>query len=640
MKTSDDCMKNVFTILIACITGTAIYAQDSVVPGSSVNVASPDKNIAVQFYQKKDATNKRTMYYQVAYKNQPVVHESVLDIQLDNHLSEMAMALKVDSHARWCENLTAKNITAAAIDTTWKPVCGERNLIRDYYNGVIISFVKDDNPIYELEVHIRVYNEGVAIRYFFPENSKGTYYRVVSENTEFSLPEGTKAWHAAWAQAPYKLLPLNNWPNESERPLTLQLPNGWYACLAEAQLVDYARTKFKLSNEKPNTIVTSMYTPADLISPVPTPWRVIMVAEKPGDLIVHNDMLLNLNAPSKIKDVSWVQPGKIMRVMTQTTKDAFENIDFAARHGLQYILFDWKWYGPAFTFTSDATKVAIPDFDLPGIIQYAKGKGIGVWLYCNLQGLYAQSDSLFRVYRDWGVKGVKFGFVQVGSHRWTTWTEEMIKKCAENHMMVNIHDDWRPTGEQRTWPNLMTAEGIRGNEEMPDATHNTILPFTRFIAGAADYTICYYNNRIKTTHAHQLALAAVYYSPIQTLFWYDKPAQYENEPEIEFFEKIPTVWDETKVLEGTPGEFITTARRSGDNWFVGTITNNNARSLKIKFDFLPKGKKYLATIYSDDDKVKTKTKVRVETKKADASTVINVNLVPSGGQAIWIRPAL
>ena len=632
-------MKNVFIIIIACITGTVVYAQDNVVPGSSVNLNSPDKNITVQFYQKKDAKNNRTMYYQVAFKNQPVVHESVLDIQLDNHLSEMAMALKVDSHARWCENLTAKNITATAVDTSWKPVCGERNMIRDYYNGVTISFVKDDNPIYEMEVHIRVYNEGVAIRYFFPENPKGTYYRVVAENTEFSLPEGTKAWHAAWAQAPYKLLPLNNWPNESERPLTLQLPNGWYACLAEAQLVDYARTKFKLSNEKPNTIVTSMYTPADLISPVATPWRVIMVAEKPGDLIVNNDLLLNLNAPSKIKDVSWVQPGKIMRVMTQTTKDAFENIDFAAKHGLQYILFDWKWYGPAFTFTSDATKVAIPDFDLPGIIQYGKEKGIGVWLYCNLQGLYAQSDSLFRVYRDWGVKGVKFGFVQVGSHRWTTWVEEMIKKCAENHIMVNIHDDWRPTGEQRTWPNLMTAEGIRGNEEMPDATHNTILPFTRFIAGAADYTICYFNERIKTTHAHQLALAAVYYSPIQTLFWYDKPAQYGNEPEIEFFEKIPTVWDETKVLEGTPGEYITTARRSGDNWFVGTITNNNARSLKVKLDFLPKGKKYLATIYSDDDKATTKTKVKSETKKADASTVINVNLVPSGGQAIWIRPA-
>lgn len=323
--------------------------------------------------------------------------------------------------------------------------------------------------------------------------------------------------------------------------------------------------------------------------------------------------------------------------MTQTTADAKENIDFAAKHNLQYILFDWKWYGPSFTFESDVTKVVAP-LDMPGIIQYGKEKGVGVWLYVNLQGLVSQSDSLFAIYKKWGVKGVKFGFVQVGSHRWTTWLEDEIKKAAENEIMVNVHDDWRPTGEQRTWPNLMTAEGIRGNEEMPDATHNTVLPFTRFIAGAADYTICYYDKRIKTTHAHQLAMAAVYYSPLQTLFWYDKPALSNNEPELEFWNKIPASWDETKILQGAPGEYVTTARRSGDDWFIGTITNNNARSLKIKLDFLPKGKKYVASIYSDDATVTTNTKVKVERKKADAATVLDVKLIPSGGQAIWLTP--
>lgn len=635
---SSNCMKKVIVIIAACITCNVIYAQDSIIPESRVHATSPDKNITVQFYQKKDAQHKRTMYYQVAYKNQPVIQESVLDIQLDNHLSESAMALKVDTHAHWCENLLAKNITATAVDTTWKPVCGENKTIRDYYNGVTVSFVKDDNPIYEMQVQIRVYNEGVGIRYFFPENPKGTYYRVVAENTSFTLPAGTKAWFTGWAQGAYKLLPLSNWPGESERPLTLQLPNGLYACLAEAAMTDYSRTKFTLSKDKPNTIVTAMHDPADLISPVATPWRLIMIAERPGDLIEHNYVLLNLNQPNKIKDVSWIQPGKIIRVMTQTTADSKAYIDFAATHHLQYILFDWKWYGPAFTFESDATKVVAP-LDMPGIIQYAKEKGIGVWLYVNQQALLAQSDSLFAVYKKWGIKGVKFGFVQVGSHRWTTWLEKAIQQAAASDIMVNIHDDWRPTGEQRTWPNLMTAEGIRGNEEMPDATHNTVLPFTRFIAGPADYTICYYDKRIKTTHAHQLALAAVYYSPIQTLFWYDKPTQYENEPEIEFFEKMPTVWDETKVLAGAPGEYITTARRSGDNWFVGTITNDNARALKLKLDFLAKGKKYLATIYSDDEKATTKTKVKTETKKVDASTVLSVNLLTSGGQAIWIRPA-
>jgi alpha-glucosidase len=166
-----------------------------------------------------------------------------------------------------------------------------------------------------------------------------------------------------------------------------------------------------------------------------------------------------------------------------------------------------------------------------------------------------------------------------------------------------------------------------------------VLPFTRYIAGAADYTICYYDKRIKTTHAHQLAMAAIYYSPIQTLYWYDKPALNENEPELEFWDKIPTTWDETKVLQGKPGECITTARRSVNDWFVGTITNNNERKMKISFDFLPKGKKYTATIYGDDSQMTTtKTKVKVEKKVVDNVTIMDIQLMASGGQAIWLTP--
>jgi hypothetical protein len=632
-------MKRFFVTIFFLFSLTGAFSQQ-VIDSTKVLVNSPDQKYALSFYQKQNADGTRTMFYKLDYRNQPVILESVLDIQLDKNLSERAMALKIDKRAKWCENLVIKKVISSVVDGSWKPVYGERNIVTEKYNAATIEMVKDDNPIYPINVELRVYNEGVAFRFFFPENTKGTYYRIMNEHTAFTLPEGTKAWHHSWAQAPYKLLPLKDWPDESERPLTLELPNGLFACLAEAQMVDYARTKFKLSNEKPNTIVTSIYTPADLISPFATPWRVIMVGETAGELVEHDDLILNLNQPSKITDQSWIKPGKIMRVMTQTTKDAYENIDFAVKHNLQYILFDWKWYGPAFSFSSDATKVAIPDFDLPAIINYGKEKAVGVWLYCNLQGLYAQSDSLFRVYHNWGVKGVKFGFVQVGSHRWTTWIEEMFKKAAENKIMVNVHDDWRQTGEQRTWPNLMTAEGIRGNEEMPDATHNTILPFTRFMAGAADYTICYYDKRIKTTHAHQLALAAIYYSPIQTLYWYDKPSMSNGEPELEFWNKIPTSWDETKVLQGRPGEFVSTARRKENDWFIGTITNNEARTVQLKFDFLPKGKKYVAKIYSDDESVSTQTKVKVETKNITSSTLLTIQLKASGGQAIWIVPAI
>lgn len=577
------------------------------------------------------------MYYLVNFKDKPVITESVLDIQMDNQLSEKAMALKVDQHKNWCENLEIKSIKTTTHDTTWLPVLGEVSQVRDHYNETDITLVKDDNPDYVLQVQVRVYNEGAAIRYYLPENPKGTYYNITAENTEFSLPQGTQAWFANWAQAPYLKLPLTNWPGESERPLTLELPNGLFVALGEAQLVDYARTKFKLSDSKTSTLVTSMFGSAQLVSPVGTPWRAIMIAEKPGDLVEHNYMMLNLNEPGKIANTSWIKPGKIMRVMSQSTADAKANIDFAVKHHLQYILFDWKWYGPAFSFSSDATKVAIPDFDLPGIIQYGKENGVGIWLYVNQQALYAQSDSLFAVYNKWGVKGVKFGFVQVGSHRWTTWVEKAIQQAAASNIMVNIHDDWRPTGEQRTWPNLVSAEGIRGNEEMPDATHNTILPFTRYIAGAADYTICYFDKRIKTTHAHQLALAAIYYSPLQTLYWYDKPSAEHNEPELEFWDGIPTTWDETKVIQGMPGQYITTARRKGTDWFVGTITNNDARQVKLELKFLEPGRKYKAKIYSDDPSVNTATHVKVSMQTVTSKTVLNISMQRSGGEAISLE---
>ncbi|MVW59246.1 alpha-glucosidase [Massilia sp. NEAU-DD11] len=628
-----DLMRQFFAAVWLCAATVHAAAADMI-----ERVASPDGHIVLELAQKLDAAGKRALSYNVRYDGETVIRDSLLELRLDNHLSENAMALPVDHHARWFENLRVTGVHRARHDSTWTPVTGERTHVRDHYEALTVDLVKDDNPTYKLSVEVRAYDAGVALRFAFPENEKGTYYRIIGEDTEFALPAGTRAWFHGWAQGPYQLMPLRDWPDQAERPLTLQLPNGLSVALLEGQMVDYARTKFKLSPDKPDTIVTAMHDPADLVSPFATPWRGIMIARRPGQLIENNDFILNLNAPSRIADTSWIKPGKIMRVMSLTTKDAKANIDFAARHKLQYVLFDFKWYGNAFSFDADATKVAIPDFDLPGIIAYAKAKGIGVWLYVNQQGLMAQGDTLFQTYRDWGVAGVKFGFVQVGSHRWTTWLEKTIQQAAAANIMVNIHDDWRPTGEQRTWPNLLTAEGIRGNEEMPDATHNTVLPFVRYLAGAADYTICYYDPRIRTTHAHQLALAVVYYSPLQTLYWYDTPDRSHDEPELAFWDRIPTTWDETRVLDGAPGRDVTIARRKGDEWFVGSITNNDARRIPLRFDFLPKGKRYEATIYADDPAAPTRTKVGIHTRTVDAATVLQLDLPASGGQALWLRP--
>ncbi|HEX9601066.1 MAG TPA: glycoside hydrolase family 97 catalytic domain-containing protein, partial [Mariniflexile sp.] len=493
---------------------------------------------------------------------------------------------------------------------------------------------------YNMDLIVRVYDEGIAFRYHFPETSNGLFFHIVGEQTSYTLPNETMAYYERWAQGPYSYLPLKNWPDESERPLTLDLKNGLHIALLEAEMIDYSRGKFKLSDEKANTINLSMYDKVDVITPYATPWRVIMVAEKPGELLENNDIVLNLNTPNQIENTSWIKPGKVIR-SNLSTKEAKECVDFAAQRHLQYVHLDAGWYGPEMKVSSDATTISKEkDLDIQELVNYAANKNIGVFVYINQRALTDKLDAVFAQCRKWGIKGVKFGFVQIGSSRWSNWLHKAIEKAAEYQLMVDIHDEYRPTGFSRTYPNLMTQEGIRGNEEMPDATHNTILPFTRYLAGAGDYTICYYNNRIKTTHAHQLALSVVYYSPIQFLYWYDKPSAYKGEPEIAFFDAVPTVWDDTKVLHGDIGNYVTIARKSHQDWFIGTITNNEARNIEINLDFLDEGVKYEALIYLDDASAKTKTKVGIKKIKVQKGKKISLNLSPSGGAAIQIKKSV
>ena len=614
---------------------TSFGQQTSLKTVVEKTLSSPDKNYELVLEQKQDDSGKSSFTYRLNFKNKTVLLDSGLDIKLDNTFSEWALAIKNTPSGDWMDGLVLKETKNKSIDTSWTPLYGERKIIKEKYNEIVLTFEQKVSSNYKMDLQIRLYDEGLAMRYYFHDNPTGIYYKITQENTEFTFPENTMAWFEPWAQGPFTLKPLKDWTGESVRPLTLQLENGLYACLAEANMVDYVKMNFDLSKNKKNTIKTVLYESVDKIPYFATPWRVVMAAESPGKLIENNDLLLNLNEPSRIKNTSWIKPGKIVRDLSLTEKGAKAWIDFAAQHNLQYLLFDWKWYGPAFTFDSDASTVAI-DLDLPEVIRYGKEKGIGIWLYVNQQALLKQDAQIFPIYKKWGVAGIKYGFVEVGSHRWTTWLHESIQRATDNELMVNIHDEFRLTGEQRTWPNVLTVEGIRGNEEMPDATHNTTLPFTRGIAGAGDYTVCYYTNRIKTTHAHQLALSVVMYSPLQTLFWYDTAANYNGEPEIEFFDKVPTVWDDTKIVNGEIGKYITTARKSGNDWFVGSITNNDARTLELNFDFLDANKKYKARIYSDDESIQTKTQVALKDVLVKKGSKLKLDLKASGGAAIWI----
>ena len=605
---------------------------------------SPDGKYNFVFEQKDGR-----LTYRLDYAAKQVIEEGELGVNIDNHLVESAMGIPVDNSNVWTHGMEVTSVDRRSEDNTWKPVYGEYAQIRDRYNEMTIHLLKggkhqgasnayDKRQQYLLDIIVRAYDEGVAIRYHFPEATNGLFMHITDDITSFRFAPGAEAYHYAWAQShanKVKLLKSEAaWKEEAERPLTLRLDNGLYAAIGEAALSDFVRGKLKLKAD--NELQMALFHPADIITAYDMPWRFIMVGEKAIDLINNKQMVLNLNTPCQISDTSWIKPGKAFRVCRLDMKTCMEGVDFCVDRGLQYIELDAGWYGPEMKMSSSALKVLeTRDIDMPKLCQYAKSKGIGVWVYVNQRALYQELDQLLPLYEKWGISGIKFGFVQIGSQEWTTWLHNAVKKCTDHHIMVDIHDEYRPTGWSRTYPNLMTQEGIGGNEEMPDAEHNTILPFTRFLCGPADYTPCYFNGRVKNTKAHQLAMPVVYYSPITFLYWYDLPNVYKGEKELDFWKNCPTVWDESKALQGEIGEYIVQARRSGNDWFVGAMTGLQARYITLNTaDFLQKGKKYRVEIYNDNPALNTRTKVSTVVQTIKAGKILKLHLQPSGGAAL------
>ena len=630
-------MRKIFIAILFWAVAMVGYAAET--------LQSPDGKYNFVFEQKDGR-----LTYRLDYAAKQVVEEGELGVNIDNHLVESAMGIPVDNSEVWTTGMEVIKVERAAKDDTWNPIYGEYSSIRDHYNEMVIHLMKggnhdnsgngyDKRQQYLFDIIVRAYDEGVAIRYHFPEATNGLFMHITDDLTSFRLAPGAEAYHFAWAQShsnKVKLLKSEKaWKDEAERPLVLHLANGLYAAIGEAALSDFVRGKLKLKAD--NELQMSMFQSADIITAYDMPWRFIMVGEKAIDLINNKQMVLNLNAPCQIADAKeWVRPGKAFRVCRLDKKTLYEGVDFCVDRGLQYIELDAGWYGPEMKMSSSALKVADNrDFDMAELCAYAKSKGIGVWVYVNQRALYQELDKILPLYQKWGISGIKFGFVQIGSQEWTTWLHNAVKKCADYHLMVDIHDEYRPTGWSRTYPNLMTQEGIGGNEEMPAADHNVVLPFTRFLCGPADYTPCYFNGRVKNTKAHQLAMPVVYYSPITFLYWYDLPNAYKGEKELDFWKHCPTVWDESKALEGEIGEYIVQARRTGNDWFVGAMNGLQARDITLNTaDFLQKGKKYRVEIYNDDPSLQTRTKVSSTVVNVKAGKQLKLHLQASGGVAL------
>ncbi len=638
-------MKKLFTAITLLLS--SVVSVQAATPEMH-SVTSPNGDLEFVFRQEPLSGGGHDLIYSVSFKGNPIIIDSKLGVEIHNELIESALGVPNEEIDFWCENLRMTGVERDSVDESWSPLYGERATVENKYNSMRLKFLKGDDAgydpdnaynrsqVYLFDIDVRAYDQGIAFRYHFPEAVNGLFAHITSERTNFTLPEGTIAYYAKWAQAHYKERELKDWgTDEAERPLTLRLPNDTYVSLLEANMVDYTRGKFRLSTQTPSTLELSMYDCADVITPYDTPWRVIMAADSPVDLINNNDIVLNLNPACEIENTAWIKPGKVFRTDLDM-EGAKAGVDFAAARGYQYIHLDARWYGDEMRVASDATKtVENLNLDMKALCDYAATKGLGVFVYVNQRALFLQLDEILPLYKEWGIKGIKFGFVQVGNQYWTNWMHNAVRKCAEYELMVDIHDEYRPTGFSRTYPNLMTQEGIAGNEEMPDATHNAILPYTRMLCGAGDYTFCYFSTRVKNTKAHQLALPAIYYSPLQFMHWYDKPVHYRGEQELEYWSAIPTVWDDSRAIDGGVGEYIIQARRSGDEWFVGAITSTEARRVVVDCSkFLEEGKKYEVKIYEDDPSLDTRTNVKITTKKIKAGDKITLDLLASGGAAM------
>lgn len=632
-------MKNIHLLLIAF----SLLFSSQCTPVNRTEILSPDGNIRVTVVLNAANDKPAELLYSVFTGEKCVLLPS---------------SLKITSPGLNFENLRVTGVVKETFNGSWKDNFGPRKDIPDNYNEVKVFL---DGGSFKTRLICRVYNEGVAFAYEFPEQNGLDSVTISDEKFLFRFQGDHTAWSAARAQAQYSKRKVSAIEKGCERPLVIEYDSTLTIALAEAKLIDYARMKFEPDTSGGIAIRSRLDGIVKKKVPFQSPWRVVMIGKNPGDLLEKNYLLQNLNDPSAIEDISWIKPGKVVREVTLTTTGAKSLIDFISAHKMQYIEFDAGWYGYEYNDSSDARSVNIDPkrskgpLDLQDVIKYAKSKDIGVLLYVNRRALEKQLDEILPIYSKWGISGIKYGFVQVGTQPATAWMHDAIKKAAEFKMVVDVHDEYRPTGFSRTYPNFLTQEGIRGDEESPSNSHTLITMFTRSLAGAADNTVCYYDNRVDAkmgSHASQLAKSVCIFSPLQFLYWYDrtvpegkenelagKPNYLGNEPELEFFDNLPTVWDETKVLFGIIGEYGVIARRKGEEWYIGGVNGEKQREAKIDFTFLQEGRRYMATFYTDDPSVKTRTHVMTESREVNHSSVYNSTLGANKGFAIRLVPA-
>jgi len=570
-------------------------------------------------------------------------------------------------------------------DDTWEQPWGEDRYIRDHYNELKLLLKEKSNLKRKMNIVFRLFDDGLGFRYEIPEQENIKDFIVMDEGTEFNMPYNNKAWWIpAYKPGRYEYLysrTLLSQMDTVHTPLTIETRDGFYVTIHEAALYNYGSmtiARRDTSSLKSDITPLSDGTKAHLKAPFNTPWRTLIVAQEPAKLL-ESRMMLNLNEPSKIADMSWIKPTKFMGIWWgmftdvftwsqgpkhgATTKNAIKYIDYCAQLKIPALLIegwdygwdgDWVAHGRGFSYTKP-----YPDFDLEKICKYAKSKGVNIIGHHETGGATinyeSQLDSAFTLYEKLGVHYVKTGYVNSRmdgkefhhSQYGVLHYQKVAETAARYHIMIDAHEPIKGTGIQRTWPNFMSREGARGQEyesitngNPPE--HEAILPFTRLLAGGMDFTpgIFYINNpkkQVSSTLAKQLSYYVIIYSPIQMAA--DLPEHYLNQPAFKFIQDVPCDWDKTIGINAVIGDYVTIARkdRNSNDWYLGSLTDENGRELKVPLTFLDKGRKYRAEIYADGkdaDWQKNPLSIDISSKEVTCDSTLDIKLAPGGGYAV------
>ena len=637
-----------------------------------VKVSSPDGAVTVTVGVKADKP-----YYTMEYHSKMIVPPSHLGFKLDG--GELGRHVK----------MTDKQF--ASKDETWNQVWGEDEAVRNQYNEMTVSFLEQSGLKRKMNVQFRVFNDGIGFRYILPNDNKEEKYCIQDELTEVTLAHDAKAWsipsnHTEYFEGIFTCDLLSK-KDTVCTPLTIEYEDSLYLAIHEAALEDYASINLtpRVSPEgiKLLTALTpwqngvKVYAQGELKSP----WRTITIGRTAGDLITSR-LMLNLNEPTQIEDTSWIEPGRYIGIWWSihkkqntwemgprhgaTTENVKRYIDFAALHGFSGVLAEG--WNPGWGQGEEVTYLrSYPDFDIDEVCRYARMKGVRFIGHMESWGraslIEQEMDEAFAWYQKLGIRVVKTGYVghlldgkelaksQYGIRHY----RKVIETAAKYQIMIDNHEPAMPTGIQRTWPNLMTQEGVRGQEYNAwdrrggnPPSHTVTLPFTRGLAGPTDFTPAIFNfsEIVPGTHPHstlakQLGEFVVIYSPLQMAA--DAIENYEEQPALTFIESCPTTWSKTIVPNGEIGKYITVVRKErgdGDRWFIGSITNEESRRIELPLDFLEANSTYRAIIYEDGPDADYETNpyaMTIRQLEVTDQSVLQLNLARSGGAAIRIE---